>query len=460
VRSSDLERLVRGEWRDAVEAAFRARGEAMPDGAPEIGYVRFKPDVGCLLGVQVRTGAASRAGGAGTAGSAKPGGDSPAATPLGYLKVFTAGAAAEECAAKYRPREPTGGWVELLPGGRAVFFRFPLDRNVRGLRFVTDVDRLKHLLHAGSADFSPDGVRIRGGRSHVRLLKYKPERRCIVRAHLALRDGRTGGTGARDAVAQANGDDTGAEVARVLGHLQGRSDAGALRSPRPLGYDTANRVLVLEWMEGEELGAMLAEPRAADACAAAGRALRELHGASLPPGPPVRSAEPVRERVSRILFDLARTGGGCLASRAKDLGTRFPPALDDAGAVAPRLLHGDFYFHQVIVGPDGCGVIDWDETATGDPRTDVGNFLAHLHLRELQGVLAAEAAGRLRDAFLDGYRGDATGPEAALDTFTAAQLALLCLSPFRSLSPDWRAECAAILERTHALLAAGAKVPR
>ncbi|HMB69598.1 MAG TPA: aminoglycoside phosphotransferase family protein [bacterium] len=431
MRSADLERLVRGgAWKDRVAHALAARDEAMPDGEPEIAYVRFKPDVGCLLGVQ------------------SPGG------PLGYLKLFTDADAAAECAAKYGPREANGGWVELLADGTTAFFRFPLDRNVRGLRFVTDMDRLKHLLHAGTKEFAPDGLRVRGSRSRAELLKYKPERRCIARAELAVRDERTGERGRRRVVAQANGDDTGAEVLRVLRHLHDRPGSGALRSPRPLGYDTANRVLLLEWVEGEELGDVLGDPRAEVACSVAGMALRELHSLPFPSGPPVRRAESVRERVLRILFDLARTGGGDLASRAKDLEGRLPRALDDAGEAEPRILHGDFYFHQIILGPDGCRVIDWDETALGDPRTDVANFLAHLHLREIQGVLDAERAGRLRDSFLDGHRDGGPAP-AGLDVLIAAQLTLLCLSPFRNLEPDWREQCAAILDRAQELLGAG-----
>ena len=127
MRSADLERLVRdGDWKALVTDALRARAEEPAAEEPEISYVRFKPDVGCLLGVQA------------------------AGAPLGYLKLFTEAAAARDCAAKYRPRERNGGWVELLPDRHTLFFRFPLDRNVRGLRFVTDVDRLKHLLHLWS----------------------------------------------------------------------------------------------------------------------------------------------------------------------------------------------------------------------------------------------------------------------------------------------------------------------
>jgi streptomycin 6-kinase len=345
--------------------------------------------------------------------------------------------------------------VELSPDELAVFFRFPLDRSVRGLRFVTDVNRLKHLVHAATADFAADGLRVRGKRSRVELLKYKPERRCIVRAVLGVRDERTGVRGERLVVAQANGDDSGAEVVRVLQHLQDRAGSGALRSPRPLGYNAENRVLLIEWVDGTELGDLLQDPQADEICAVSGLALHELHSLPPPPPPTVRSAEPVRERVLRVLFDLARTGGGELASRAKELEGRLPHALGDAGPAGPRLIHGDFYFHQIVVGPDGSHVIDWDEAALGDPRVDVANFLAHLHLREIQGALDSRRATRLRAAFVDGY-GDArtSAPEALV----AAQLVLLCLSPFRNLSVDWRAQCSAILDRARSLIGAGARV--
>lgn len=85
--------------------------------------------------------------------------------------------------------------------------------------------------------------------------------------------------------------------------------------------------------------------------------------------------------------------------------------LADA-ASAPREcgIHRDFYADQVIVGPKGLALIDFDLYCIGDPGLDIGNFLGHVieqGLREFgdadlfDGVVAAT---RERFASLSGRR--------------------------------------------------------
>jgi aminoglycoside phosphotransferase (APT) family kinase protein len=57
----------------------------------------------------------------------------------------------------------------------------------------------------------------------------------------------------------------------------------------------------------------------------------------------------------------------------------------DAGnPVSTGIVHGDFYDKQVIVSGDDVLFIDFDAIAKGDPASDIGNFIAHLTLRGLQ----------------------------------------------------------------------------
>ncbi|MGQ0723331.1 MAG: phosphotransferase family protein [Candidatus Eiseniibacteriota bacterium] len=432
MRPDDLRALAESPaLRERLQEALRARAVDAP-GRFRIGYVRHKPEVGCLFGLHAE-------------------GSADDTTPLGYLKVFHTGSA-QACHEKYVARAKHGGWILPLPELDAVFFGFPLDRNVRALPFVTSAGRLKHVLHGCVADLSPEGERVRAKKSSVRLLKYKPERRCIVQADLSTKHVATGDQRARRVIVQANGDDSGVRVHRVLEHLSAREclDAGLL-VPRPLGYDSTRRILVQEWVPGRPLGEILEGPGAAGQCTAVARMLRVLHEAPVPGGLPAGGGRELSFRASTILRDLARVGGDEIAPLARRLDAELARAGSRARAGAAVLVHGDLHYHQILIEGDVGRLIDWDESATGEGLVDVGNFVAHLHLREIEGALEAPCAAMLREEFVRAYFAPRQAP-ADLELFVALQLVLLSMTPFRRLSEKWASETRAILQRSRDLL--------
>lgn len=431
MRPDDLRAVAESPaLRERLQEALRSRALDVPERF-RIGYVRYKPEVGCLFGLHAE--------------------GSDDARPLGYLKVFHAGGAVT-CHDKYVARTKRGGWALPLPELDAVFFGFPLDRNVRGLPFVTVAERLKHVLHGCVADLSPEGERVRAKRSAVRLLKYKPERRCIVQADLSTKQASTGLEGERRVVVQANGDDSGTRVLRVLEHLSepGRFAPG-LVVPRPLGYDAPRRILVQAWVPGQPLGERLDGPDAAAECAGVAWMLRVLHEGPVPGGLPAGGGRELSLRASTILRDLARVGGAEIAPLAVQLDAELTRAGSRSRAGSAVLIHGDLHYHQILVDADAARLIDWDECAVGEGLADVGNFVAHLHLREIEGALAAPRAALLRDEFVRAYFAPRRAP-ADLDRFTALQLVLLSMTPFRRLSTRWESETRVILQRSRDLL--------
>jgi aminoglycoside phosphotransferase (APT) family kinase protein len=432
VRPDDLRAIAESPVLHArLREELRTRGLEPPDRF-RIGYVRYKPEVGCLFGLHAVS-------------------EKDDARPLGYLKVFHGGSA-ETCLEKYSPRARRGGWIAPLPELGAVFFGFPLDRNVRALPFVIAADRLKQVLHGCVAGLSPQAERIRARRSSVSLLKYKPERRCIVLADTSTRHASTGAAGARRVVVQANGDDSGGRVHRVLEHLAApaRFDS-ALVVPAPLGYDAARRVFVQEWVPGRPLGERLTDPDAPAVVSSLARALRALHAGPLPGGLPLSGERQLSMRASRVLRDLATVGGSEIAPLAARLDAELARAGARAAEGTPVLVHGDLHYHQVLVDGELIRLIDWDECAAGDALEDVANFLAHLHLREIEGLLDAARAALLREELVRAYFAPRSAP-AGLERFTALQVVLLSMTPFRRLSERWTAETRAILERGRDLL--------
>jgi len=430
----ELEVLTRSDaLRSDVRRALEAHGSAFRDVA--IDYVRFKPGTSCVLGFR----------------------DADAPVPLGYVKVFLADDPGV-CLRKYQARAAADGWVEALPDFRAVLFRFPLDRAVDGLRSVADIAELKHVVHDTVSGLSPDEERVRARRSRTTVLRYKPERRCVVRADLVTKT-RDGRPGSRRLVAQAYGDDSGERVHAVMSLLWSRAGRGAdaLRTARPLGYHGGRRVLLQAWVEGEPWGDGLNAPDAVAACRDSAVALRALHAVDPGSLPSLASFPRMLAETRRVLLDLARVSAAALAETALGLGAE----LDRSGrGVSPgdrRVVHGDFHPHQLLVGRDGPTLVDWDEAGAGDPRVDVGNLLAHLHLAELEGRVPAERAAHLRNAFCRAYC--AGGKiDAGLGFFVALHLAKLAMAPFRALAGDWETTSLAILERARHALAAPVEV--
>ena len=435
----DLAARVRGtEFHEWIARAFERHGAEPPPGPLRVDYVRFKPGTSCLLGF----------GHGGT----------DTGSGLGYLKVFLSGDP-EECFRKYRAREKHDGWVALLPELRAVFFRFPLDRHVIGLPSLAEPSRLKHVLHDAVPDLSPEIERVRARKSRVEVLKYKPERRCIVRADLGTKRADTGEKAQRRIVAQAYGDETGPRVFQLMKHLDdltaGRG--GTLRVPRPLGWHPERRVLVQEWRPGEPWGLCLGRPEEAVGCVEAADALRSLHELELPAGLPVDAPGRTTTEAVRVLEDLTRVGDDDLARLADGVRRQVLRESAESPDGTPTIVHGDFHYHQLLVGRDGPTLIDWDEARGGDPRVDVGNLLAHLHLLDLEQRISSERAASLGNLFLGTYLAGRPVPPA-VDFFTSLQLVKLALTPFRNLRRDWRGEARAILERARRLLRTGREV--
>jgi hypothetical protein len=101
----------------------------------------------------------------------------------------------------------------------------------------------------------------------------------------------------------------------------------------------------------------------------------------------------------------------------------------------PVPCHRDLHDKQVIAHPAGAvGLLDLDTLCAADPALDIGNLLAHLRLRLLQGHCTPDTAARCADALIDAMCLPA-GP--AVDAYRAAALLrLAAVYTFRPGPPD------------------------
>ena len=98
------------------------------------------------------------------------------------------------------------------------------------------------------------------------------------------------------------------------------------------------------------------------------------------------------------------------------------------------LVHRDFYDQQLIFNDTSIALIDFDTLALSYPELDIGNYLAHLKLRRLQGI---EIDRKAETYFLSGYRNRSDCNFSDLKIWEKASLLRLsCLYAFRTKWKD------------------------
>jgi aminoglycoside phosphotransferase (APT) family kinase protein len=119
-------------------------------------------------------------------------------------------------------------------------------------------------------------------------------------------------------------------------------------------------------------------------------------------------------------------------------------ALDDAARREPMFVHGDLHERQLIVDGDRIvGLLDIDECGIGDPADDVAVPVAHLRYR----ALTAPNAVRIH-RYADDLVAAASDviPPATATVASAAVLAGLATSAFRSQTDDWPQQAGRVLD--------------
>ncbi|MGH8874299.1 MAG: phosphotransferase family protein [Acidimicrobiia bacterium] len=310
-------------------------------------------------------------------------------------------------------RLPPGTPDDVEASGPLLVWAFPYDPRLPGLPGADS---------SSAAQGALESIMPRPTTLSVELLRYRPRRRAVFRYRL-LRPGRHRRIETWYAkVVPA------AEAARLADTAPGSS---VLEVARPAGV-VGEGVLMYEAVAGRSLRDLLVE----------GGSLPRPHRvaglidvvASLPvPGhrPAPRSAEASLRRMSGLLERIVPDAPVARIASAVEKGF-------DEPRPAARLVHGDLYEAQVLVGDDfTLRLIDLDDLGIGDPAMDAANFTSHLVALAMS---RPEAADRLlayrslvREAFLERL-GMASRHLAWREGLA---MAMLAAGPFRVLHPDW-----------------------
>jgi hypothetical protein len=399
---------------DAFSARLRRALPYLDVETAHLTYLRYRPGLSCLVGYRLQ---GAQGWELDLAATAYRGNDRK---KLAHAReaVFRGGA-------------PASG-LFVLEDCASVVSIFPRDRRLPALARLADRHHRKRVL----AELLPGHPELRRGRLYS--LVYKPEHR-----HVALFHADHGDRIVIKAYTR-RGYETAKQAATIFtGH-------GRFRVPRLIGSSDRRHLLAFDWLPGRTLDEPLTSSTPPlTSVAVTGAALAEFHAQN-----PYRLSLHEGGKTEAALFATAKAirylcpdQGERACRLACHLGDRLRE-----NAPTPRALHGNFQPRHVLLTDDAVAFLDLDKAARGNPAVDLGNFLAHLELLLVGGVLTPAAAMNLRKAFLDGYQvTEHRVAPAWIELGTAVGLFQLALQPFRTRAVDWPAQLARVLDRCTAL---------
>jgi|GEM_PF-497845 len=418
-------------------------------------WVRYKPGASCIVRGELRY----RFGGGRGIGEAADCGDADGTT-WATVTLYADGRATTVA----RPGGRLSRLAERaheLHGGRAD--RFAHLASIGAVLQLAPVDRkvpwLVEALAPGVMARALGQDPATAGDLAIELVRHVPERKGVLRIV------RSPGSGDA-AYAKIH---TRRDAAR-LGNLQRALQARNLPVGALLAVDAARHMTVVRAVPGRTLRALRDTDGAGEIptwTAAAVAAVGRLHG--LPATCRVASMLPRRSADDEA--GAVRAAGAyidALLPSSSPIAGRLAERIATAIAVSPwraRIVHGDWYDRQVLVGDDGVFLIDFDDAAIGEPAFDHGTFVAHYGAWAAEATVATGAAehgaARRAQATTDAVRDivrtlvGATDPTAVrlLPLFEAAALLRLAIHPFRRLDPLWPASVAAIVAAAEARFA-------
>jgi streptomycin 6-kinase len=319
--------------------------------------------------------------------------------------------------------------LTLIEQEHLLLLAFPVDRMLRDLRRMLRASRIRSLVLSEFPQIIDAGLRFSKRRSFAQLVRYKPERRAVLRWSLAMVDGSSAVARRAGIYVRVHADHVGSGATQSL---RARAAAG-IRCPRPLAVPHDRLVI-----ESEVAGKRLDE-LSPPCCELVGTLLASLHGVEPPRALPVHSGVEELDTALKTCADLRRLDPelGQLADSIADQLSRWIPSAPE-----PRFSHGDFHRGQLLLGPTGLGVVDLDRSLVGHPARDLANFYAHEI--GLDGARAPETCSEIERAY--GQRTELP-PHRELAWYKACSVLRFAMTPFRTLMHDWPERAHFLLER-------------
>ena len=281
--------------------------------------------------------------------------------------------------------------VAYIPEIEMVVWSFPNDRKLSHLPKLLDIEYLKTCL--------PEKLRALGvGESHEiatitpEILHYLPERSCMIRYHLSLKDRSTGNNGALTIYGKTSRDEDGAEVYSIMRQLSAQIPG----SPVSLGYDQTLRTVWQSHIPGEPfLWETLEESQRPEIFRGIAKSVATFHSCTL---------------LTDRRFDLTDINESLIDTIAAAR-QAYPDIEGRIAALVNTLLsqrrsmgwsetlttpiHHDLKMRNFLIDGERITLIDMDCVCLGDPFSDLGSLIANFYLN---GIRAGCHQDRIREA--------------------------------------------------------------
>lgn len=266
------------------------------------------------------------------------------------------------------------------------------------------------------------------------LLAYRLQRRCVIRYTVTSRTA-SGTSETTQIIAKYMKSTRAAMVANVAKALSkdgfDGGPSGRFTIPR-IHHVTNDGIILMESAPGSSLHDLTSESGFVAGCTAAGELLKKLHTHVAPPSSK-HSFESDLAQLSTRIETSTRLFPQWSGLWRQAYETCLAGLNDLEQGYQATCIHGDFYDKQIMYSPERTTLLDYDNVAAGDAAQDVGNFVAHMSLRALQGTTDKENIEHGMDAFVRAYDIPNDGFQKRMRwwrTTTTLRLATLyCLRP-------------------------------
>lgn len=201
--------------------------------------------------------------------------------------------------------------------------------------------------------------------------------------------------------------------------------------PRILDSDPVEHVLVMELLPEDALNwqAEVGEGRVHPSAGVwAGATLGTWHAATTNPPPPFHDFEAFEQLRLRPFHETTM-------ARLPDQAPLIAPYLADLRNRRRCLVHGDYSMKNMLLGPSGRFVLDFEVAHVGNPVFDLAFFLSFVVLSAIRWPQAAAELEELAGGFLTAYATAAGNGFAGDITATTGQTACLLLARTDGKSP-------------------------
>ena len=288
-------------------------------------------------------------------------------------------------------RTPGVRALAYMPEIEMVVWSFPNDRKLTHLPELLNIEFLRsHLprqLGALGVDESNEIVAVK-----TEILHYLPERSCMIRYHLSLKDRSTGKNGALTIYGKTSRDEGGAEVYSIMRQLSAQMPGSAV----PLGYDQELRTLWQSHVPGEPfLWETLEESQIPETFQNIARSVAKFHSCTIRTN--LRFDLPDLDKSLMDTIAAARQAYPDVEGRIASLVSALLAQRRSMGwsETLTTPIHRDLKMRNFLIDGEHIALIDMDCVCLGDPLSDLGSLIANFYLN---GIRAGCHRDRIRKA--------------------------------------------------------------